>query len=314
MLGSRGVEQLTVHLNEYFGQMINLIFNHGGDIVKFAGDALIAIWPTTAEAGLAYSCMLACQCALTMQEHLHNHDADGVPLTLHIGIGAGEINGLHVGGVADRLEFLIAGDPLDQASHCEAAAKSGEVYISKQAAIRITEMIELSVDRTDKKRQDKKKKEKIKPDPNDGFANYRLERIADAVPLPISVHLPNFSGMKKCISPYVQPAVLGHIKSGSPDHFLAELRTVSVIFVNLDMPYSPAKLDVLQTAVKTMQTAIYNTEGTLRQFIIDDKGSVLIAAFGLPPLSHEDDPARALRFVACWFCAFFVSNLIKINC
>jgi hypothetical protein len=117
--------------------------------------------------------------------------------------------------------------------------------------------------------------------------------------------------MKKCISPYVQPAVLGHIKSGSPDHFLAELRTVSVIFVNLDMPYSPAKLDVLQTAVKTMQTAIYNTEGTLRQFIIDDKGSVLIAAFGLPPLSHEDDPARALRFVARWFCAFFVSNLIK---
>jgi len=44
--GARGVELLTMHLNEYFGQMINLIFNHGGDIVKFAGDALLAIWPT----------------------------------------------------------------------------------------------------------------------------------------------------------------------------------------------------------------------------------------------------------------------------
>jgi len=46
-LGARGVELLTTHLNEYFGQMINLIFNHGGDIVKFAGDALLAIWPTS---------------------------------------------------------------------------------------------------------------------------------------------------------------------------------------------------------------------------------------------------------------------------
>jgi hypothetical protein len=45
-MGSRGVEQLTAYLNEYFGQMINLIHNHGGDIVKFAGDALLAIWPT----------------------------------------------------------------------------------------------------------------------------------------------------------------------------------------------------------------------------------------------------------------------------
>jgi adenylate cyclase 10 len=63
------------------------------------------------------------------------------------------------------------------------------------------------------------------------------------------------------------------------------------------MPYSASKLDTLQKAVKLMQNAIYNTEGTLRQFIIDDKGSVLIAAFGLPPLSHEDDPARALRSV-----------------
>jgi len=44
-----------------------------------------------------------------------------------------------------------------------------------------------------------------------------------------------------------------------------------------------------------MQEAVYSFEGTIRQFIIDDKGSVLIAAWGLPPLSHEDDPARALR-------------------
>lgn len=43
-----------------------------------------------------------------------------------------------------------------------------------------------------------------------------------------------------------------------------------------------------------MQKIIYRYAGTLRQFIVDDKGSVLIAAWGLPPLAHENDPERAV--------------------
>lgn len=296
--GSRGVEQLTQYLNDYFGQMISIIFNHGGDIVKFAGDALLAIWPTTSENGLGYSSSIAAQCALTMQEHLHNWDADGVPLTLHIGIGAGLIHGLHVGGVSSRMEFLIAGPPLEQAAHCEEAAKSGEVYISKEATLFIKDNIEVSIDKksTVTSGKVKIKRVSVKPDLNDGYNNYRLERIPEPMALPPSHQLPtNVPGMKKLISPYVQPAVLGHLKSGSPDHFLAELRTVTVIFVNLSLTYSAEQMNLMQQAVRMMQEAVYSFEGTIRQFIIDDKGSVLIAAFGLPPLSHEDDPARATR-------------------
>lgn len=45
-LGAEGVETVTTHLNNYFGTMIDMIASHGGDIVKFAGDALMVIWPT----------------------------------------------------------------------------------------------------------------------------------------------------------------------------------------------------------------------------------------------------------------------------
>jgi len=45
-LGAEGVETVTEHLNNYFGTMIDMIAEHGGDIVKFAGDALMVIWPT----------------------------------------------------------------------------------------------------------------------------------------------------------------------------------------------------------------------------------------------------------------------------
>ena len=36
-----------------------------------------------------------------------------------------------------------------------------------------------------------------------------------------------------------------------------------------------------------MQLVIFQYEGIVRQFLVDDKGTVLIAAFGVPPLSHE---------------------------
>ncbi len=42
--GPAGAEKLTGILNTYFGQLIELITSYWGDVLKFAGDALIAIW------------------------------------------------------------------------------------------------------------------------------------------------------------------------------------------------------------------------------------------------------------------------------
>ena len=44
--GPDGVEELTRMLNVSFGQILDLIEIHGGDVVKFAGDALAGILPT----------------------------------------------------------------------------------------------------------------------------------------------------------------------------------------------------------------------------------------------------------------------------
>ena len=43
--GPGGVEELTELLNGCFGQLVQLVIDHGGDVVKFAGDALLALWP-----------------------------------------------------------------------------------------------------------------------------------------------------------------------------------------------------------------------------------------------------------------------------
>ncbi len=78
---------------------------------------------------------------------------------------------------------------------------------------------------------------------------------------------------------------------------LSELRKVSVLFVNLPSLGYSAKdcLAALQKSLTTMQGALYQFEGSLRQFIMDDKGTTLIGVFGLYPFAHENDALLATR-------------------
>lgn len=45
---------------------------------------------------------------------MKGYTAGGFPLTLHSGIGAGQISHLHVGGTNGRKEYLICGHFIDQ--------------------------------------------------------------------------------------------------------------------------------------------------------------------------------------------------------
>lgn len=77
---------------------------------------------------------------------------------------------------------------------------------------------------------------------------------------------------------------------------VAQMRTITVMFVNLDFIYLKGvqNLMQLQNAVASMQRDLYQYEGTVRQFLVDDKGSVMIGVFGTPPNAHEDDCSRAV--------------------
>jgi class 3 adenylate cyclase len=41
------VDELKSHINNYFSKMLNIVDKYDGDVIKFAGDALYILWPTT---------------------------------------------------------------------------------------------------------------------------------------------------------------------------------------------------------------------------------------------------------------------------
>ena len=74
--------------------------------------------------------------------------------------------------------------------------------------------------------------------------------------------------------------------------WLAELRNVTVLFINLpDLDYRLG-LERAQEIMRDIQSTLYYYEGSINKLNVDEKGTTLLAAFGLPPFSHEDDALR----------------------
>src|SRR4029453_1075651 len=108
--GGGGAEERRGLLAGPFEPLLDLIGGTGGDVLKFAGDALLACWPAeghNAERALAGATASAAGCAEAMQAVLDRYAAaKRLPLALRIGIGAGGGVVLDVGGERETRERL----------------------------------------------------------------------------------------------------------------------------------------------------------------------------------------------------------------
>ena len=132
--GPEGAEELTRLLNMYFGGIIDAIEVAGGDVLKFAGDALLAIWSAPDESGLDEVVLRITKVSERLQSEMHNSEvAPGIRLSMKLAIGAGEVDVEHLGGVFDRWEFLVSGLPLAQLGRANDCAEPGDVVLSVEA-------------------------------------------------------------------------------------------------------------------------------------------------------------------------------------
>lgn len=138
--GSEGVEILTQIINDYFARMLEIIAKSDGQLLKFAGDALLAFFPERKnekmdEAEKAIRTGLRMQ--RSMQEFFQpiqneqlvelfgNHDLE---LKMSIGISRGKLFEALVGNTSQR-DHIIQGKLPGMAEEAEAAGVRDDVII-----------------------------------------------------------------------------------------------------------------------------------------------------------------------------------------
>jgi adenylate cyclase len=120
-------------LSAYFTEMVDVIFEHGGTLDKFIGDAIMAQWgapirhPDDAERAL--------QAAIGMQRAVGDINrrwaAQGRPtIGVGIGINHGEAFAGNIGSHR-RLEYTVIGDAVNVASRLCSAAVAGEILLTE---------------------------------------------------------------------------------------------------------------------------------------------------------------------------------------
>ncbi|MDQ2867236.1 MAG: adenylate/guanylate cyclase domain-containing protein [Verrucomicrobiota bacterium] len=119
-------EELVRHLNEYLSKMVGVVFENGGTLDKFIGDAIMAVWGNVKSLGVVEDTKACARTALGMREQLlklnEGWEAQGrMKLGMGIGINQGEALVGNIGSYEphERLDPTVIGDAVNLASRLE---------------------------------------------------------------------------------------------------------------------------------------------------------------------------------------------------
>ena len=266
---------------------------HGGHVAAFDGDALLVVFDDAATP-LATRALLAVQCALELQDKCgHYEPTEGVVLRLHSAASCGVAWDFSFGNVKDELLYFIYSPAILDIAAAMDQSKVGETVIHPSLV-------------------DVLPPDAVVSEPREhGCLN--IVAIRNAAPKPGDTEgerLRAIEWPKETVDiarAYVPTFLRQRIDAGQAE-WMAENRRVSVVFMDLasllpkrqgnslptDDEVSGAAVRLQQCVVK-LQAIVSRYGGFVRQLTMDDKGLVIIVIFGLPGMSHADDPERAVR-------------------
>jgi adenylate cyclase len=123
-------EQLVAYLNEYFTQMVDVIFNHQGTVNKFVGDMIVAMFG--APSAIADREYWAIASAINMQKRIKNLPIDWIRenFITGIGISSGDVIVGNIGS-PQHMDYTAIGDEMNIASRLQGLAKGGQILVTR---------------------------------------------------------------------------------------------------------------------------------------------------------------------------------------
>ncbi|XP_022815535.1 adenylate cyclase type 10-like [Spodoptera litura] len=336
--GKGGTYRLTATLNTYLGSLIELIYGHGGDIIKFAGDAFLALWKTDKRSFLSHTIHTVIACALIIQHSYAIYETDvKVNLKVKLAISAGNIIFAPIGTGID-MSYIIFGLPVIEAKAAESVCASGEVkltptawghcysrnydhVINENGFVTIKSILydphESNVTKPfagfgNLIRQSKKPFSAIESLPDFILDSSKSTNVTDALrktealSLRKAILVAEEKNIGSEIRKFMIRPVLTQIDAHQPLEYLTEMRQVSILFVTLkprDCSFSQL-ITIVNNSYQITCEIVYKSMGCVNKIILFDKDVMILVVFGLRGFKHESEAQAALK------CAYSIKKSV----
>ncbi len=120
-----GPQDTVSLLNEYFGEMVEIVFSHNGILDKYIGDAIMAVFgtPFPSEQDADNAVLTAIRMQQAIADMNARPDRGALPpLQIRIGVNSGDVVAGNIGS-ARRMDYTVIGDGVNTASRLESANK-----------------------------------------------------------------------------------------------------------------------------------------------------------------------------------------------
>lgn len=135
---NRSPEAVIEMLNSLFSIQTEIIQQYGGDIDKFVGDELVAVFQGKEK---EQNAVLA---AISIQQKLMNTlEPEKDPIAVGIGINSGEVV-MGAMGSKNRMDYTVLGNTVNLGSRLCSAAKKGQILISEHVCLNLERKIPLT--------------------------------------------------------------------------------------------------------------------------------------------------------------------------
>lgn len=270
--GRSGIDELRNVTRGILASYLNVIDHYGGEVIAFAGDALICLFHSSHRLDVS-----AVVCAFELK------DCASSGLTTHAAVVKSTLTVAILGGFDDRYSYLVGGTCLHTLGRCLDAVKSSQLVIcattfdSVKSCISGAEEVSKGL-----------------------YCVHSLRYVLSA-----RLSRPR-TAPSTALSRFVPMPILSAIANNAIDD-LAELRVITTLFLKLNsFPSVGDDLLALQPLFFAYQSIISDCGGMLRQFLVDDKGCVMIVLFGVPTAMHLNNSSRAVR------CAMLLSEQTRM--
>lgn len=258
--GDEGAEVLSEILNQIFNPVVNAIYENGGFVTTFAGDAFTSVFPENNSQTSAIFSAQKIQKVFAKKGLMKTKFGD-FQLAVKLGISFGLVEWGILG--KERKAYFFRGEAIDNCAASEHLAEKGEVvFDNKIFEVCESETLDFAA----------------KSDVH--FALKKLNLKKRKQNFPSTKRL-----LKKIALEFLPKSVVDFSQSG-------EFRNVSSVFVSFDGAESFENLSEL---ISLLSEIIFYYKGYFNKLDFGDKGGIALCVFGAP-ISYENLTSFALKF------------------